>query len=72
MKKIDSFLTPDVIKGLSSLLDLGTTGVKTTKIGGFYEDGVALRKDWNTVGKDIWGAIDEYKKTDYSRQGSRR
>lgn len=60
-KNYFSFLTPEFIKGVSSLIDIGATGVKVKITEGFVDDGKALRSDWYQVGKDLRGGINEFR-----------
>ena len=52
-KNVLSFLTPEFIKGVSTLIDIGASGVKFQKIKDFNDDSRTLRSDWNQVGDDL-------------------
>lgn len=69
-KNVLSFLTPEFIKGVSTLIDIGASGVKFQKIKDFNDDSRTLRSDWNQVGDDLRGGINEFRKG--IRTGTRR
>lgn len=57
------FAMPSFIRGLSRVLDLGSTVDSYQRSGHVLEsDYDALKSDWEAVGQDLYGALDDYGK----------
>jgi len=55
------------LRGVSKIFDIGAT-TKRVSLGNEQSDAEALRRDWETIGDNMWGAIDEYKKDERTRR----